>query len=141
MNNFFWFVFFRKTFFFDNCFLRISFGKIVEVENMRKSFGELKEEEKGKNFDKNVNSFTKYKIGSTTGPEGGPRTRTASTRIRTAAPFFVNRKFKSHPRGSASAVPLCSTGQSAYLLFLFTFFFLPTQFRAPLELSKKLWRS
>jgi hypothetical protein len=89
---------------------------------MRKSFGELKEEEKGKNFDKNVNSLTRYKIGSTTGPEGGPRTRTASTRIRTAAPFFVNRKFKSHPRGSASAVPLCSTGQSAYLLFLFTFF-------------------
>ena len=34
-----------------------------EVENIRKSFWRLKEEEKGKNFDKKVNSLTRYKIG------------------------------------------------------------------------------
>ena len=37
----------------------------MEVENIRKSFWRLKEGEKGKNFDKKVNSLTRYKIGST----------------------------------------------------------------------------
>ena len=37
----------------------------MEVENMRKHFWRLKEGEKGKNFDKKVNSLTRYKIGGT----------------------------------------------------------------------------
>ena len=37
----------------------------MEVENIRKRFWRLKEAEKGKNFDKKVNSFTRYKIGGT----------------------------------------------------------------------------
>ena len=57
MNNFFFF-------FCENCFLRMSFGQIMEVENMRKSFWRLKEGEKGKNFDKKVNSLigTKFVV-------------------------------------------------------------------------------
>ena len=35
----------------------------MEVENIRKSFWRLKEGGKGKNFDKKVNSLTRYKIG------------------------------------------------------------------------------
>ena len=41
------------------------FGYIVDVENIRKSFWRFKEGEKGKNFDKKVNSLTIYKIGGT----------------------------------------------------------------------------
>ena len=35
----------------------------MEVESIRKSFWWLKEGEKGKNFDRKVNSLAKYKIG------------------------------------------------------------------------------
>ena len=34
----------------------------MEVENIKKSLGRLKEGEKGKNFDKKVNRLTRYKI-------------------------------------------------------------------------------
>ena len=37
----------------------------MEVENIRKRFWRLKAEEKGKTFDKKVNSLTRYKIGGT----------------------------------------------------------------------------
>ena len=57
--------FFSENFFCENCFLRMSFGSTVELENIRKSFWKLKEGEKGKNFDKKVNSLTRYKIGDT----------------------------------------------------------------------------
>ena len=69
------FFFFQKNFFakivFSDCIL-----KIAEVENIRKSFWRLKEGEKGKNFDKKVNSLTRYKI-------GGRR------RVVVVEPFFV----------------------------------------------------
>ena len=58
----FFFFFFQKNFFAKIIFLECLL-EIVEVENIRKSFWRLKEGEKGKNFDKEVNSLTRYKIG------------------------------------------------------------------------------
>ena len=57
--------FFSEKLFLQKLFSQNVFWIVVEVENIKKSFSRLKEGEKSKNFDKEVNSLTMYKIGGT----------------------------------------------------------------------------
>ena len=82
----------------------------MEVENIKKSFRRLKEGEKGKNFDKKMNSLTRYKIG------GGSTTSTGSSR-RTF--FFLFTFFFANPIPSSDrpSVSLRSKNELKKLAF------------------------
>ena len=63
----------------------------MEGENIRKSFWRLKEGKKGQNFDKKVNSLTRYKIGDT-------RCRVV------VVPFFLSTFFFANPIPSSARI-------------------------------------
>ena len=84
----------KKIFFLEKTFTRKLFSQNVfwidcgSGKHKKKFFWRLKEGEKGKNFDKKVNSMTRYKIGG-----GSSRTRRT---------FFFANPIPSSARRSAS---------------------------------------